>query len=247
MDEIIEYEIFFKIKKEMFYGGSIRINQNKFELYFHYPWGSNSETEMRNIQHNEITNGYLPDHISFHIDGNIHSRARNGKKKKLYLDKTNAGFNVFNLATKHYLPFLIESINISDIKLIDRRFEKNEFFEPQGPNCFDVSNYNSFSIVFISYCEKVTIENIFKDEMLKSLKIISSCNINGIFTKQNKERNFKTHSGFDTCLLVLVVEKVWGEFTEMIHHKNKDKGILFSKTICIPPKEEILKNMINFN
>lgn len=204
-------------------------------------------TEVKDIQNKEITNGYLPDHISFHKDGNVHSKARDGKKKKIYFNKTNPGFNVFNLKPRNYFPFFINSINISEKKFIHKRFEKNIFFEPQGPNCFDVSNYNSFSIVLISYCEKVTIENIFKDEMLKSLNIISSCNINGVFTKQDKENNFNTNSGFDTNLLIVIVEKVWGKFEEITHPINKEKGILFSNTVCLPSENDTLENMINLN
>ncbi|MES2240560.1 MAG: hypothetical protein V4497_09925 [Bacteroidota bacterium] len=248
--DINEYEFFFKIKKEMFYGGSIRVNPNNLELYYHYPWGSNSKTEMtevKDIQNIEITNGYLPDHISFHKDGNVHSKARDGKKKNIYLNKTNPGFNVFNLKMKHYFPFFIESINISEIEFIHKRFEKNIYFEPLGPNGFDVSKYNSFSIVLISYCEKVSIEYIFKDEVLKNLNIISSCNINGIFTKDDKRRNFKIHSGFHTNLLILIVEKVWGKFEEITHPITKEKGLLFSNCVCLPSENDMIKNMINLN
>lgn len=183
-----EYEFFFKIEKEIFYGGSIRVNPNNLELYYHYPWGSNSKTEVRGTQNKEVVNGYLPDHISFHKDGNIHSKARDGRKKKIYYNKTNPGFNIFNLKMKHYLPFFIDSFNISKNEYIHKRFEKNIYFEPLGPNGFDVSKYNSFSIVLISYCEKVSIEYIFKDEALKNLNIISSCNINGIFTIDEKKK-----------------------------------------------------------
>jgi hypothetical protein len=245
--EITEYELFFKIKKEMFYGGSIRISPNVMELYYHFPWGSNSKTEMEDIQTKEINNGYLPDHISFHKDGKVHSKARDGKKKKIYFNKTNSDFNVFDLKLGNYLPFFIDSINIEERRFIERRFEKNLYFEPKGSNCFDVTNFKSFSIVLISYCEKVKIENIFKNEMIKSLKIISSCNINSIFTKKNKDKNLKTHSGLDTGLLILIVEKVWGKFEKITHHINKDEGTEFSRTVCLASESEILKNMINNN
>lgn len=62
-----------------------------------------------------------------------------------------------------------------------------------------------------------------------------------------KKRNFKTHSGFDTNLLILVVEKVWGNFEEITHPITKEKGILFSNCVCVPSEEDMIKNMINLN
>ncbi len=245
--KITEYELFFKINKEMFYGGNINVIPNKMELFYHFPWGSNSKTEIKDNKTKGITNGCLPDHISFHKDGKVHSRARDGKNKKTHVNKAINDFNVFDLKMGNYLPFLIDSINIEEPRFIEKRFEKNIYFEPKGSNCFDVTNFKSFSIVLISYCEKVKIENIFKNEMIKSLNIISSCNINSIFTKKNKDINFKTHSGLDTGLLILIVEKVWGNFEKSTHHINKEEGTEFSRTVCLASESDILKNMINLN
>lgn len=241
-----EYKVFFKIKNEILFGASIRATHNKIELFYHYPFGSKSESEMENLETGEIDNGYLPDHISFHKDGNIHSKARNGKKKKIYFNDLNPGLNVFNLERAHYLPFFIESINISESRFIKKRFKENVFFDSKQDILFDVSEYNSFSILLISKCEKVNPENIIKNEHLKHLKIIYGDIILGVFTKEDKNDNFEIHSSQNTDLMILLVENVWEKFPTIIHHINNDEGIRFTTTVCMPPTE-LLGKMINLN
>lgn len=241
-----EYRYFFKIEEEIFYGGSIRALHEKGELYFHYPHGSNSISEVENIELKTIEDGYLPDHISFHADGNIHSKARTGNKKKVYHNKLNPGLNVFNLNRANYLPFFLESINISEPRFIDKRFKKDVKFDPYKDFLYDVSGLNSFSILLISKCQRLNPKFIVENEYLKKLKFFYADIISGIFSTEDKEKIFKDNSGFNTDLVIMLVENVWDKFPSIIHHKNNDEGKSYSTTICIPPVEKLGK-MTNLN
>lgn len=99
-----QYKLFFKIKGEIYYAGSIRTNHNKMELFYQYPFGSRTKSKVINADMT-LSEGYLPDHISFHNDGNIHSKAKDGSKKVIYHNQTSAGKNIFNLDRANYLPF----------------------------------------------------------------------------------------------------------------------------------------------
>lgn len=239
-------KIFFKIRTDILLGARIRTITDKVELFYHFPHGSNVEAELENIENGEVNDGYLSDHISFHTDGNIHSKAKNGEKKKIYLDEINIGLNVFNLERGHYLPFFIESIDISDIRFIKRRFKENVFYDPNKDILWDVSKLNSFSILLISKCEKFNPHHIIQNEHLKNLKIISADIILSAFTKVDKQKNFKVHSNLNSDLMIILIENVWDKFTTVVHHVNKDLGENFSTIVCVPPIERIGK-MINLN
>jgi len=241
-----EYRLFFKIKEQILYGGSIRASHQKGELFFHYPHGSNSKTEVETPGSDTIENGYLPDHISFHTDGNIHSKARNGKKKKIYFNTLNPGLNVFNLKRTNYLPFFVESINISEPQFIKKRFKENVLFNPNKDILYDVTKLNSFSILLVSKCERLNPKFIVENEHLKQLKYIGADVILGVFTKENKSQAFEINSGFNTDLVILITENIWDKFPTTIHHINKDKGVTFSTTVCMPPVD-LLGKMINLN
>lgn len=241
-----EYRLFFKIKEQVLYGGSIRAIHEKAELFYHYPYGSNVETEVEVLGTGIIDSGYLPDHISFHIDGNIHSKARDGKKKKIYFNTLNPGLNIFNLERANYLPFFVESINVSEPRFVEKRFKKNITFNPNRDILYDVTTLNSFSILLVSKCERVNPTSIVENEHLKKLKYIGADVISGVFTKEDKEQNLETNSNFSTDLVILLVENIWEGFPTIIHHNNKDEGIRFTTTVCMPPVD-LLGKMINLN
>ncbi len=241
-----EYRIFFKINEQILYGGSIRASHEKTELFYHYPYGSNIESEVENLETGIIDSGYLPDHISFHTDGNIHSKARDGKKKKIYFNTLNPGLNVFNLERANYLPFFIESINISEPRFVKKRFKENVTFDPIHDILYDVTALNSFSILLVSKCERSNPNFITENEHLKKLKYVAADVISGVFTKADKDLIFETNSTFNTDLVILLIENVWEGFPKIIHHKNNDEGIRFTTTVCMPPVK-LLGKMINLN
>jgi hypothetical protein len=241
-----EYRFFFKIKEQVLYGGSIRASHKKVELFFHYPYGSNVQSEVEIIDTGIIEDGYLPDHISFHTDGNIHSKARDGKKKKIYFNTLNPGLNVFNLDRANYLPFFVESINVSEARFLKKRFKENVTFDPKQDILYDVTSLNSFSIIFVSKCERLNPKFILENEHLKQLKYIGADVILGVFTKEDKEQVFEINSSFSTDLVILLVENIWEKFPTILHHKNNEEGIRFTTTICMPPVE-LLGKMINLN
>jgi hypothetical protein len=241
-----EYRFFFKIKTQVLYGGSIRACHEKAELFFHYPYGSNVKCEVEAVGTGIIDDGYLPDHISFHTDGNIHSKGRDGKKKKIYFNKSNPGLNIFNLERANYLPFFVESINVSATRFLEKRFKETVIFNPEQDILYDVTSLNSFSIILVSKCERLNPKFIVENEHFKQLTYIGADVILGVFTKEDKEQIFETNSSFNTDLVILLVENILEKFPTIIHDKNNDEGIGFTNTVCMPPAE-LLGKMINLN
>ena len=241
-----EYKVYFKIEDTTYLGARIRATHDKVELFYHYPWGSNEQTEIENLEDSCIENGYLPDHISFHTNGIIHSKARNGKKKKIYINKLDPEMNVFNLKKNTYLPFFIESINISNQQYINKRFKEEEINDPQKNILFDITGLNSFSLILVSKCERTNPKSVIENESFQKLNIRYGDIIMGAFSLTDKQKVFDNHTNFNTDLMILICENIFQPFNELEHHESGEIGMEFSTTICMPPIELIGK-MVNLN
>ncbi len=243
-----KFDIFFKIGNDNFLGASIRATHQKVELFYHYPWGSKSKATYSYIGDRESYEGYLPDHISFPKDGNIHSKARNGTKKKIYHNTLNPGINVFNLERGHFLPIFIESINLKDDNIIEKRFKKAESIDKTKSALLDITGLAYFSIILISKCERVNPQNLIKDHGFENLTIVGSPIIlTDIFKDEDKKGTLSMSSGYATQLVIMVVQEVWNDVGKTMGvKKNGENGIKFSTTICMPPMD-LIGRMINMN
>lgn len=239
-------DIFFRLNEELYNGLTIRATYRKAELFYHYPWGSKTHGKYGAIGEEDLLDGFLPDHISFHTDGNIHSKARDGKKKKIYNNTLNPGLNVFDLKRGHFLPILIESFNIAKDFPIEKRFKKVESIDRNKSGLFDINGLNSFSILLISKCARVNPEKLLKDHGFENLTIIGSPLIMAdIFKSEDKIVSLSKSSGFSTQLLIVVVKEIWEEFSNL-SHKKLGLGKQISVTVCMPPMPLIGK-MKNYN
>lgn len=151
---IKEYPLYFKIREHFYYAGTIRVLVNSVEIFYHFPWGSKTPGEFQNINTDEIDNWHLPDHISFHKDGRIHTKLKDDKKQKLYLEPIQIGINPFNLERGHFLPIYIESFYIGYEKYITKRF-KYLNSKPENGLIFDIGLIENFSLLLISKCASV--------------------------------------------------------------------------------------------
>ncbi|WP_340074562.1 hypothetical protein [Leptobacterium sp. I13] len=244
-----KFDIFFKINKEVYHGVTIRAIHSKAELFYHYPWGSRTKSKYGHIGKKELLDGYLNDHISFHNNGNIHSKSRDGNKKKIYINKINPGLNVFNLNRGGFLPILVESFNLTDILSIEKRFKKVDFDEEakSGIGFIDVKNLKYFSLLLISKCERVNPLELLKDHGFENLTIISPPIIMvDIFKNEEKKLSLENSSGFSTELLIIAVEEIWEEFSQRYINEKEGLGIPFSNTVCMPPMP-LIEKMKNHN
>lgn len=245
-NKFYEHKIFFERSSGSHFVGRIRVNTETVELFYHLAGGSNIKAEMEGMGSGEIKNGYLTDHFSFHADGTIHSKARNEKREKLYLDRTSAGFNVFNQQRAHYLPFFLESICLSDDEFVSPRFHKSSHSGGGRDLVYDVTGLNSVSIFLISKCEKVDPEFIAKELVKNGIKIITADIIGGVFKSADKKAHFSDATDFDTDLMVVLVENILMPFGEIIHEVTGEVGRGCSIAVCLPPPE-MIRNMVNLN
>jgi len=241
-------DIFFRLNEELYHGLTIRATHGKAELFYHYPWGSKTNGKYGAIGEETLLDGYLPDHISFHTDGNIHSKARDGKKKKIYHNTLNPGLNVFDLERGHFLPILIESFNLEQGLPLEKRFKKVESIDLNKSGLFEINGLNSFSILLISKCARVNPEKLLKDHGFENLTIIGSPIIMAdIFKSEDKIASLSNSSEFSTQLVIVivVVKEIWEEFSN-ISHKKEGLGKPISNTVCMPPMP-LIKKMKNNN
>jgi len=231
------FKLFFLINDTPYHGATLRVTHEKVELFYHFPWGSKQETKVLDLDRERSDQGFLPDHISFHNNGTIHAKARDHLKKKIYHNPLNAGQNVFDLERAHFLPILLNSIDISKPSFIEKRFNKiTSTNEISGP-IWDLSNLNSFSIIVISKCARLNPNTLVADHGFQNLKRIgSSAIMMDPFTFQNKRNitpNPKTE--FNTEIIIMVVENVWDELPP----QNNVSSDMFSCTVTLPPMNRI--------
>jgi hypothetical protein len=240
------YSIYFKIGNEFYLGAQIRASNKKIELFYHYGNSKNKKSYLENLETGEMANGYLPDHVSFHFNGQIHTKAQNDKRKKFYFSEVKCDHNPFNLQRNHFAPIFLESINISNEELINLRLKKVEKEETFNQPLVDLTEFNSFSIILFSKCERTNPNDILKDRNIIKLNSIVGIRINNVFSAIDKAKKIEKTSGFSTDIVVLIVQNVFEHFTEIEHHTTGEIGTQSSISV-VTPTIELIGGMINLN
>jgi hypothetical protein len=240
------YNIYFKIDNDIYHGAQIRASHQKIELFYHYGNTRNKKVEFENLATGDISSGYLPEHISFHFDGKIHTKAKDSKKKKLYFNKLKCDLNPFNLERSHWAPLFLESINISKQDLVNQRFKKVIKSEAINQPLWDLSGLTSFSILLISKCSRVDPKGILSNEHISRLTLIGGLRIEDVFTAKEKEKNFEKTSGFSSEIMVLIVQNVSEEFSEIKHHSTGEIGEKVGISL-MTPSIDLIGKMKNLN
>jgi hypothetical protein len=240
------YNIYFKIDNDIYHGAQIRASHQKIELFYHYGNTRNKKVEFENLATGDISSGYLPDHISFHFDGQIHTKAKDSRKKKLYFNELKCDLNPFNLERNNWAPLFLESINISKQELVHSRFKRVTKNEAVNQSILDISELTSFSILLISKCSRVNPKGILSNEHISRLTLIGVLIIADVFTAKEKAENFENSSGFSTEIMVLIVQNVFEEFSEIKSHSTGEIGEQVGISLMTPLIDSIGK-MKNLN
>ena len=133
------FEIFFAVNGKYYLGGTIRTSHDKSELFFHFPWGSRSPGLSKSVDATTALEGYLPDHISFQRDGQIHATRRDIRKKINYENSLALGLNPFNLPCGRFLPIYLESISMTSAAAIAARLRRVDPTQEQKNRAWDLS------------------------------------------------------------------------------------------------------------
>ena len=224
---------------------TLRTNVERVELFYHYPWGSRSPALYHDGSMDEAREGYLPDHISFHCDGRVHSKARDATSKNKYFNTTIAEINPFNLDRGKFLPVLVESFNLDRTQLWDARCPPatgGQF--PEGAVVYDVSGLRSFSLLLVSSCARVNPQSLLGDHGLERLSYVGQpCCLEEVFTADEKRKAAGHSSAFATRLIVACVRETL-PLEEMA--ANESVACESSTTVVLPPIE-MLGRMIDTN
>ena len=210
---ISAFEMFFKIGKNHYSGGTIRVVHKNTEIYLHYPWGSRNKTTLKEIGANQASPGYLPDHISFHRDGTIHTKAKDGNKRVEYLNILKPSGNIFNLRRGSFVPIYLETINLSQESYIEKRFRKLPSGEIPAYSCWDLTGLAQVSLILVSKCSSVNPSKLLSDHGFEKLTIIGKPSILcDLFTYQEKiNLSGGPLSTLSTELLIVLVKDGWFE------------------------------------
>jgi len=240
------YNIYFQIDSNYYLGSQIRASNKKIELFYHYVTARNKKVDFEHLDTGQISSGYLPDHVSFHFDGQIHTKAKDSRKRKQYLSELKCEINPFNLERNNFTPIFLESINISDSQLIQNRFKLVERSETVNKPLIDLTGLNSFSLILFSKCERTNPNAILENEHIRKLNSIVGVQIKDVFSVDDKAQKFKNTSGFSTEIIVLAVQNIWEEFSKIEHHITGEIGKQGGNSVITPPIE-LLGRMVNLN
>lgn len=240
---ISAFDIIFLIKGNYYLGGTVSASHDQTELFFHFPWGSRRETTIRNIACKSSDSGYLPDHFSFHRDGTVHSKGRDGRKKVQYQNKFTLDINPFNLPRNHFQPIYLESISLKNEATIAHRLKRVGHRPERGHGCWDVSDLSHFSLLLISMCERVNPQELLSRHGFELLQTVGSSHIlANIFTAKQKDTlPSGCASGFDTRLLIAVVKQSWMQRPPENLTTAEMEPLLASVSVCMPPMEGIIQ------
>ncbi|MCK4922386.1 MAG: hypothetical protein KAS71_15140 [Bacteroidales bacterium] len=220
------FNIIIKKEQKHYLISTIRTIPEKCELFYHFPWGSRTKGKYIPIDLTDENNGYLYDHISFHSDGKVHSKAKNDKKKKIYLNNLDIEKNIFNLERSHFLPFLVDSFFIDNINN-HSRFKEIDINQLRSFKIWEIPKNKSFSIILISKCGLINPGKMIKDHGFERLTLIKK----QIVLKDA----FNKEISNGTDIVILLVEETWSE-RDQKEHNHSD---LQNTTITMPPMKMI--------
>ena len=78
------------------------------------------------------------------------------------------------------------------------------------------------------------------------MNTIVGIQIRDVFTTKDKAKKFEVTSGFSTEIVVLIVENVFENFTEIKHHSTGEIGEKAGNSVITPPIE-LIGAMMNLN
>jgi hypothetical protein len=240
MSNIREYPLYFEINNVSYYSGSIRALANSIELYYHFPWGSRSPSKYQDVRTNKIDNWHLPDHISFHKNGRIHTKLKDEKKKKLYLEPIEIEINPFNLERGHFLPIYLESFFVEDKEWVKKRLK------PENPSFSNATVWNlnsikNFSLLIISKCGSVDpLKMTQTNKGLNKLTFIDQpVVIQNFFTKEEKDKLPNgSKSERSTELIIMLVRETIPK-SKPIFDEKEGEGINVNTFHLIPTLEHL--------
>lgn len=232
------FEIVVMIHGKYYLAGTVRSLHEQTELFFHFPWGSRNRVRVHGLDGRPIEDGCLPDHISFHRDGRVHTKTRNGKMKVTYLNRLDLGLNPFNLPRGQFLPIFLNSLFIGSEVAIAARLRKIQPTDEQRERAWDVSSLDYFSILLISKCARVDPARLLANHGFEQLERVGTPAIlTDMFSAQEKASlNTGSASSFDTQLLILLVKQTWMERPTPDQEASIGvERILISSTVTMPP------------
>lgn len=240
---ISRLHVLLKTSSQTLHCSTIGVEHNKIELFYQYPLGSNTKARQGNIGEAHFEPAYFPDHISFHRDGTIHSTSRIHRKKKQYKNSLEVGTNVFDLKRNHFLPILVESLNLqSELTYVSRLKPCSERIMSEKTVVFDVSGLKSCSVILISKCERTNPIKMLSDHGFQNLKYVNFCIWSDVFPNHAKKKLDLNKSEFSTELVIAVVENIWeGTFKTLSSNSYSVEAQGVAQTICMPPLSEISK------
>lgn len=233
------FEIIVAINGNYYLAGTIRALHDQAELFFHFPWGSRNRARIHGMDGRPTEDGCLPDHISFHRDGSVHTRARNGKMKVTYQNRFDPGLNPFNLSRGQFLPIFLDSLFIGSEAAIAARLRKiQQPTNVQKERAWDVSSLECFSILLISKCARVDPARLLANHGFDQLERVGTPAILADMFSAQEKASLPTGSAssFDTQLLVLLVKQTWME--RPTPDQEASIGVdplLMSSTVSMPP------------
>ncbi len=242
------FELVFKIGNDFYSSGTIRARHDRSELFFHFPWGSRKTASLQEIGTSTPEHGCMPDHISFHSDGTVHTKARDGNKRVKYFNKLDCGTNLFNLPRGQFVPIYLESLNIRHAIKSGRLKQKSQPSIHEQRLSWDLSGLQYFSIILVSKCARIHPERLLGDHGFQMLRRVGRPKILAdIFTAEDKGRLQEgCVSGFDTQLMILIVEECWSIPAPPQPASTNGPASLVGPSISMPPMVEIAR-MKNLN
>ena len=238
---ILAFEMFFKIGKNYYLGGTVRSVDKNTEMYLHYPWGSREKGTFSEIGSKDASPGYLPDHISFHRDGTIHAKAKDGGKRVEHLNILKPSGNIFNLRQGSFVPIYLETVNLSQEIFIEKRFRKLPSGEMPPNFYWDLTGLAQFSMILVSKCSSVNPSRLLSNHGFERLTLVGSPSILcDLFTYQEKMNlpggSLSTQS---TDLLIVIVRESWPEPAP--RYPRAGSKVPVGVVITMPPMELIAK------
>ncbi|MBW2661617.1 MAG: hypothetical protein JRD93_06450 [Deltaproteobacteria bacterium] len=232
------FDIILRIEDKHYLFSTIRLLPEKVELFYHYSWGGRRVGTNQSEDGKHSMEGYLSDHFSFHADGQIHSKAKDDKKKKIYLNPLNAGSNIFNIDRGKFIPFIVDSALLNDSAECNPRLKLIDIAD--YPNChvWDVAGLKAFSIILVSKCSRINPELLIKNHGFENLTFIGrSVSLRFAFSKKNKQSISNKEVETATDILVMMVRQIWTKLPETPPVNCSYKGC----TITMPPMDLIGK------
>jgi hypothetical protein len=237
------FQVVFKRGDTHYIAAEIRTPKDRVELFVHFPWGSRREATLQKESTNITQHGYMLDHISFHEDGTIHSKGRDGRKKLFHFNKLQPGLNVFNMARGRFLPIFVQSYNISTKRRIDEAMKSVVPNLQDARNCWDVTGLDEFSFILISKCGKLHPGRLLENHGLQNLSIIGKPTVlRHIFLVEDKQGlSGGALSSASTDLLIVVVRNILDLTPATIPKEIEQCGPAFITAVCMPPMDMISK------